>query len=83
MEITEGWLVCVVNRRSLVHPEIPCEVFGAKYTTIFALGATDPHHFDIGSRTSPSALFASVGAFLPSSTETEVTVGSAIPKEAK
>jgi hypothetical protein len=53
----------------------PWSVFGVKYTATFAPDAMDAQT-SISSSTSPSALFALLGVFLPPSTETAVTAGA-------
>src|ERR1700689_1598398 len=75
IEITLG--LFVVSWTAVVIASInPWSVFGAKYTAIFAPGATDAAT-SISNITSPSALLAFDGLFFPPSTRTAVIEGAA------
>ena len=73
IEITDGplWASCTAV---VIASRKPAVVFGAKYTTIFAPGATAPTT-SMSSITSPSAPCGPSGTFPAPSTETDETSG--------
>ncbi len=81
IEITDG--LCVVSWTAIViASRKPFVVFGVKYTTIFAFGATAAAT-SMSSITSPSDESAFDGELLAPSTRTVVTDGFAMPSPLK